>query len=893
MRDLLRVFSSFFLLSMLLLLAPQPAMPQSLTYSTVAGGYKGDGSVAWPSYLWTARWLAAPKTGDLLYSEYTGHRVRSVLVNTKAVTDFAGNGQTGPLGDGGQAVQGCFYYPGGVVRDSAGNTYVADTYNQMIRKIDASGVITTIAGTGYVTDLYDGEGGDPRDDRGDNGPAVDATFFFPFTLAYSAANNTLYVGEDGNFADSSDQSSATWALGNRIRAINLTTGVITTFAGNGVWTGSIDGPGGNTADDLGDNGPATAATFQRILGMAVSSTGELYIADVMNYRVRKVDATGVIRTVAGNGIATFSVDGPGGLQFDDLGDNGPATSATLNGPAAVALDSTGRLLIADNGNQRIRRVDGAGQITTVVGSPVTSGTGSSTVYVPDFAGDGGPALASKIAYPWGLVVDGSDNIYFSDAGNQRIRWVNGSSVIDTIAGVGDQFGDNVPATSAAFNAPYHLGFSKTTGKLYIPNLSDHKVREMDTTTGNLKNIAGTGVPSWGIDGQGGDPSDDIADNVPATSTTIRYPYDAEADSAGNVYIVEAGGCRIRKVDTSGMITTFAGSNQLMPTGGWDGPGGDPRDDLGDNGLATSATFYLPGDLSIAPNGDFFIADAYNQRIRMINHLTLIINTVAGNGVSCTDSPASYCNNCLATTSCLAYPWGCAVDSTGSNLYLTEMPVGRVRRVNLTNGMITTIAGTGYLTWTVDGQGGDPSDDLFDCTAGVGCTNEAPAGSTALNISFYQPDGIAVDSDGKVYVGDYGNHRLRVIDPATGSLDTLAGTGTTQFWDGFYGDGLTDVDTMCNNVDGVAIGTTSDVIYFSDTSNNRVRKIAVGPSTGFSIFSDNNADPTTQVATGVTFPWTDPQLISATPAGQPVFYKTNATCAIRLVKSSDHVVIYCN
>jgi sugar lactone lactonase YvrE len=545
-------------------------------------------------------------------------------------------------------------------------------------------------------------------------------------------------------------------------------------------------------------------------------------------------------------------------------------------------------------------------ITTIIGAPATSGTGSSTVFVPDFTGDGGPALACKISYPAGLTVDSSNNIFFCDVANQRIRWVNATtSIINTLAGVGDQFGDNVVATQSAFNAPYHLGFSKT-GTLLIPCLTDHKVRQMDAT-GNIKNIAGTGVASWSIDGPGGDPSDDIADNVQATTTTLRFPYDAEADDAGNIYIVEAGACRIRKVDTSGIATTFAGSNQLICTGTIDGQGGDARDDLGDGGLASNATFYIPGDLAIAPNGDMYIADAYNSRIRRIDHTTMLISTLAGTGTVCGaidgqggDPSDNYCNNCPAPTSCVASPWGCAIDSTGSNLYITEMGNGitlehvRVRKISLITGTITTIAGSGYQTGSIDGYGaGVTDDDLFDCTPGVGCANAAPAGSTALNISFYQPDGIAVDSAGKVYVGDTGNNRLRVIDPATGSLNTLAGTGTTPFWDGFYGDGQAGVDTMTKMVDGAAVHPTTGMIYFTDSGNNRVRTVEIGVAPNNNIFSDTNKDPTAQVASNVSWPWTDPQLISAAVAGQPIYYKTDATCTIKLHKASDHVVIDCN
>jgi sugar lactone lactonase YvrE len=840
------------------------AEPTDLVY-TAAGGYKGDGSAARPGVLWEARWLYPDNDGCVLFSESLGHRVRRVDPSTLAISDFAGDGESRKPDDGGPAVAGSFYYPGGVLVDAAGNTYVADTYDQRIRKIDVAGVITTIAGTGCVTGSIDGEGGDPSDDRGDNGPALNATFFFPCTLAFNPTNNTLYVGEDGNYADHTDQISPLWGLGNRIRAIDLTTGIITTYAGNGVFTNSIDGPGLNPQDDLGDGGPAVSCTFSRLLGMAVDPDGLLYVADEQNYRVRMIDANGIIATVAGNGIETGSIDGPSASTEDNLNDGWPALQATLCDPAAVAFNAAGDLLISDSRNHRIRKVDASGIITTVTGHGECSGWSGPG---GGFSGDGGPAASASVSHPWGLVADSAGDIYISDTGNERIRMIDTSGIINTIAGSPSYRGEGVPATEAMLLGPHHIGFSPT-GKMLIPDPDDNRVRMVDES-GIITTIAGTGYPIWFIDGQGGDPADDTVEGVPATTANVDHPYDAEMDSSGNVYIVEPGMCRIRKVDPSGIITTFAGSTLGQCT--------DPTHLVNDNGPAADCTFGSPHDLAIAPNGDFYIADSDNQRIRKIDATTNIITTVVGTGVECgsIDGPGNVslddeCDHCQATTTCLANPRGCAVNAAGNLLFLSEKGLHRVRRVDLATGIITTIGGTGFATGSIDGEnGGDPHDDLV---------NSGPATSVSLS----QPDGIAVDPDGNVYVGDHGNNRVRKIR-TDGTMETLAGAGTTPFWNGFYGDGQPGSESMCYNVDGTAYNPANGQVCFTDTSNRRVRCFE---TTFVSANMRKGSDPATglpQVAPLVTWPWTDPELITDPPV--LAFYETDPDGVIILKKTSD-------
>jgi hypothetical protein len=255
--------------------------------------------------------------------------------NAIIIDTVAGNGSWGYSGDGGPATEAMLSYPRGVAVDASGNIYIADLYNHRIRKVDTSGIITTVAGNG--DEGYSGDGG----------PATEAMLDFPFGVAVDASGN-IYIGDTHNY---------------RIRKVD-TSGIITTVAGNGAWGYS------------GDGGPATEAMLDFPCDVAVDASGNLYIGDVYNQRIRKVDTSGIINTVAGNGSWGYS------------GDGGPATEAQLHGPFGVTVDASGNLYIADYDNQRIRKVDTSGIITTVAGNGSRG-----------YSGDGGPATDAMLNHP--------------------------------------------------------------------------------------------------------------------------------------------------------------------------------------------------------------------------------------------------------------------------------------------------------------------------------------------------------------------------------------------------------------------------------------------------------------------------------------------------------------
>jgi RHS repeat-associated protein len=346
-------------------------MPGSGDITTIAGdgyyGNSGDGGLAINAELEAPEQIAVDSAGNVYIPDSYAGVVRKVAASTGIITTIAGTGSQGYSGDGGQATTAQLNSPMTVALDSSGNIYIADYQNNRIRKITvATGVVTTIAGTG--TAGYSGDGG----------AATRAEITSPLGIAFDGAGN-LYIADTGNAV---------------VRKVTVSSGIISTVAGNHLFGYS------------GDGGPATSATFSEPGSIAFDSSGNFYIADLGDNVVRKVTAsTGVISTVAGNGTAGYT------------GDGGPAATAELNVPVAVAIDSTGNIFIIEYGNFVVRLVSVAtGNISTVVGN------GSS-----GYSGDGGPASSAQLSYPYGIAFDSAGNLYIGDCGNHRVRLVGGTS----------------------------------------------------------------------------------------------------------------------------------------------------------------------------------------------------------------------------------------------------------------------------------------------------------------------------------------------------------------------------------------------------------------------------------------------------------------------------------
>jgi len=292
----------------------------------------------------------------------------------------------------------------------------------------------------------------------------------------------------------------------------------------------------------------------------------------------------VITTVVGNTIPGYGGDGM------------EATASEINQPDCISVDAAGNMYIADWANNRVRKVNTSGIITTIAGN----GT-------PGYWGDGGQATAAELYEPSYVLADGAGNIYISDSRNYCIRKINTSGIISTIAGIGGSLGyagDTGPATAALLNIPYGLVMDAG-GNLYVADRSNHCVRKI-STSGVITTIAGNGTPGF------------TGDGVAAASTELYQPNYLCLDLSGNLVISDNGNQRIRKVNASGIITTIAGIGTLGSAG--------------DMGMATAAQLSWPAGLKYDPAGNLYIADAYNYKVRKVN-TSGIITTVAGTGTS--------------------------------------------------------------------------------------------------------------------------------------------------------------------------------------------------------------------------------------------------------------------
>ena len=355
--------------------------------------------------------------------------------------------------------------------------------------------------------------------------------------------------------------------------------------------------GDGTFGYSGDGLPALFSENEGIAGIATDTHGNYYLADVSNHVIRKVDAaTGIITRFAGDG--TMS---PG---FG--GDSGPATAAVLNYPNSIACDGAGNVYIADQENNRIRKVSATGIITTIAGDGF-----------PGFFGEGVPATTASMASPYAICLDASGNIYFSDLGNCRIRKINTAGIISTIAGDGTvgMGADGVPATATQVRQVSGMCVDAS-GNIYLSEFYYHRIR-MINTAGIITTIAGTGTPGF------------TGDGTPATGARLNNPTSVCLDASGNLYIADAHNHRVRMINPSGIISTVTGS----ATAGFSGDGGP----------ATAATFSQPGALAFDGIGDLFIADDASSRVREI-----FVPPVASFSLTATSTCEDSCINIAST-----------------------------------------------------------------------------------------------------------------------------------------------------------------------------------------------------------------------------------------------------
>ncbi len=650
------------------------------------------------------------------------------------------------LGDGQKATSVIFTLVDGIAVDPKGNIYISHRSQNRIRKIDQNGIVSTIAGNGHAKF------------SGDGGPAINASLNFPAGLAFDSIGN-LFIADRNN---------------HRVRKIDVN-GIITTVAGNGI------------PDYTEDNIKATESSLHFPSDVAVDKSGQIYISDRSNNRIRKVDAKGIITTFAGMGVASYG------------GDFGPADEAFLKFPFGLTFDNQGNLFVADRGNNRVRKIDPDGTIYTVAGTGLFA-----------IRGDYGPANQADLAFPTDVAADNKGNIYITDRNNNRIRKVDPDGIITTFMGTGltHYNGDQGVASQSNLHLPFSITISHDQKSLLIVDRSHFRIRKVDFLTGRVKTIAGNGKslmkgdggPALGatLEGPSGITITDrgeiiFADQMhnrlrridnegnihafagngknssslisgPALETSLLRPNLVAKGNKDDIYSVErnGNGWRIVHIDSKGIIKPFAG-NALAGTDG-------------DGGKALEASFISIRAIAVGPLGELYIADRSNRFVRKINN-NGIISKVAEKAWD--KLPGDI------------HPKGLTIDSAG-NLYVSDSGAGKIYKVS--------------------------SEEKVEVIAGNGDFKDHGDNGPALLAGIRSPGALALSPDNELYICEQQTHRIRKIDKA-GRIIPVAGTGES----GFSGDGGPAIIAQFQNPRDIAFDSLGN-LYVTDRGNNRIRKI---------------------------------------------------------------------
>ncbi|MGA2867464.1 MAG: immunoglobulin domain-containing protein [Verrucomicrobiota bacterium] len=700
MKSIATNLSAGLLLAALATAATTQAKAQEYTFTTLAGppeagagAIDGTGSAARFNRPYG---VAADSAGNVYVADTYNHTIRKVTPGG-VVTTLAGlAGSQGSADGTGSTAR--FGEPRGVAVDSAGNVYVADYWNHTIRKVTPAGVVTTLAGLA----------GSPGSDDG-TGSA--ARFYFPRGVAVDSAGN-VYVADTWN---------------DTIRKVTPG-GVVTTLAGQAGSLGSDDGTG-------------SAARFDWPYGVAVDSAGNVYVADTANNTIRQVTPAGVVTTLAGlvggNGVA---VDSAGSVYVADtynhtirkggvvttlagLAGNwgsadGTASAARFWGPNGVAVDSAGNVYVADTYNHIIRKVTPGGVVTTLAGLAGSYGSADGT------------ASAARFDWPVGVAVDSAGNVYVADSANNTIRKVTPGGVVTTLAGLAWSCGSADGTGSAArFSTPIGVAVDSA-ANVYVADTYNCTIRKV-TPGGVVTTLAGLAGSPGSADGT-------------ASAARFNGPQGVAVDSAANVYVADFWNYTIRKVTPGGVVTTLAGQ---WSSGSTDGTG-------------SAARFYFPSGVAVDSAGNVYVADSGNCTIRKVTPGG-VVSTLAG----LAGSPGSA--DGTASAARFTNPLGVAVDSAG-NVYVADTANHTIRKVT-PGGVVSTLAGS-----------------------------PGSADGTASAARFYYPEGVAVDSAANLYVGDSGNGTIQIgttntcpdaptIDLAVGpvgqlrQLDTSPQTAVAWQW----------------------------------------------------------------------------------------------------------------
>jgi sugar lactone lactonase YvrE len=717
-----------------------------------AAGYDGDSRNPIETALYLPQDITIAPDGRLYLVDWNNHRIRRI--SQGVIETIAGTGELGDAQDG-DALYVQFNHPTQISFDHEGRMLIAAWHNSLVKRLDFStGRVENVAGTGA------------RAYGGDNGPANDARLDLPSSVVCDSRGN-IYISDQANY---------------RIRMVDAA-GIIRTICGTG------------TAGYSGDGGPATGAQLRAPRGqsappagrIAIDADDRIYIADTGNHVIRLIDTDGTIHTIAGTGEAGYS------------GDGGPATQAQLDTPSDVAITSNGIIYIADTMNSVVRVIDREGIIRTY------AGTGEQ-----GFSGDGGLAREAQLDRPYGIDVAGNGTLFVADTHNHRYREVGDLDVgaiptpkptptpqiipctdevgsICTFAGNGGSAfsRDGTDRLQASLYWPFDIHFLQNGRRVFL-DWNNHLVREIlpDDT---LKTLVGSDFVGDGP----ADLSDLTPEGADPLSVDLNHPTDVEVFPNGDILFNAWHNHKLRVIDhETGRVRVLIGR------------GADFR---GDGGPAKDALLNQPPHGVFDADGNYFLIDQRNQRIRVIYQFATlreeaIIDTILGNGTR------GFNGDGLASEVIVNFPTGpnpepsggITVDNEG-NIYFSDTLNHRVRRIQFCSsdfkcGVVTTVAGIGSPGFSGDG----------------GLATEA-------QINY--PQDLEIGPDGNLYIADTNNHAVRMVDLTAGTIGTVAGTGTK----GYAGDGGSARNAQFNRPFGIAFDAEGD-LYISDTFNGRIRKV---------------------------------------------------------------------
>ncbi len=582
-------------------------VPVNWGLSLISGDFDGAGSLdgtGTDAHFNGTEGIAADASGNLYVADTYNNTIRKITP-AGVVTTLAGTGGSFGSADGtGAAAR--FDNPSGITADGSGNLYVADTYNNMIRKIViATGVVTTVAGTSTSFGGADGTG-------------AAAEFYYPRGITTDGAGN-LYVADTNNHT---------------IRKIVIATGVVTTLAGSPGSHGSYNGTG-------------AGAWFVQPHSITIDGLGDLYVADTRNHTIRKiVIATAVVSTPFGTANVAGVADGTG-------------VAARFTEPGGITADGFGNLYVADTDNHTIRRiVIATGVVTTLAGTAGSSGSAD------------GAGAAARFNSPHGIVADFSGNVYVADRGNYMIRKVTAGGGVSSVAGTASKYGSADGAGAAAgFSSPNGVAMDAS-GDLYVADTNNQTIRKV-TASGVVTTLAGTAGSTGDADGTG-------------AAARFGQPIGIAADASGMLYVTDWLNSTIRKiVIATGVVTTFAGT----------------AGNVGDaDGTGAAARFNKANGIAADTSGNLYVADTYNHTIRKIVIATGVVTTLAGTAGSGGDTDGT------GAAALFNGPSGIAADASG-NLYVADTNNHTIRKIVSATGVVTTLAGTAGVFGSADGTGG--------------------------------------------------------------------------------------------------------------------------------------------------------------------------------------------